>query len=222
MLNGRSIKIFAAKTDALNDEELFSRIYQATSVERRAKVDRLMQRSDKNLSLASEYLLSYAAKTYGLEKFTLCYDINGKPYFADSKLQFSLSHSCERVMCAIGIDEVGCDVERVRKINQDVTQRYFCKEEYEQFLAPEGSSERQELFFRLWTLKESFLKAVGLGMRLPLDSFCINVSGKVPTVRQSVNENLYYFKEYTPDDGYKYAVCSTASQFENLQFVEIQ
>lgn len=71
-----------------------------------------------------------------------------------------------------------------------------------------ASEERNELFFRYWTLKESFMKATGLGMKLPLDSFSIIIgkNGGI-SVRQNLDSNNYDFVENGAFHGYKCALC---------------
>lgn len=78
------------------------------------------------------------------------------------------------------------------------------------------------MFFRLWTLKESFVKALGKGILMPFDSFCIDFSGGEISVRQNVTSQQYFFKEYALGDGFKYAVCGLCGEFEDkVRFVEL-
>ena len=80
--------------------------------------------------------------------------------------------------------------------------------EYEALQNCRASEERKILFFRFWTLKESFMKATGLGFRLPLDAFSIIPGPEGVTLRQQVDSRQYYFREYDLQDGYRYALCS--------------
>lgn len=94
---------------------------------------------------------------------------NGKPYFADGRACFSLSHSCNFAVCAVSDCEVGVDIEAPRQNTLRIARRFFTEDEYERIVK---SSEPDELFCRLWVIKESYIKATGDGFKTPLDSFC--------------------------------------------------
>ncbi|MGN0106617.1 MAG: 4'-phosphopantetheinyl transferase family protein [Hominilimicola sp.] len=181
---------------------------------RREKTDRLMFRKDKMLSLAADALMRKALSDREIEDFTLEYGKNGKPYIRDKNIYFNLSHSENTVMCAVSDMEIGCDVEKVTDIDLEIAKRFFHSAEYEMLVKARTDEEKRDMFFRLWTLKESFLKATGLGMALPTDSFCIHINKDKISVFQDVNRENYYFKEYDFNDGYKYAVCGKSEHFE--------
>ena len=93
----------------------------------------------------------------------------GKPYLKDYPgVQFNLSHSGGWGVCALSKTAVGVDVEMVRPLRQQVAKRFFTPVEQEWL-----SKRPAEEFFRLWTRKESFTKALGKGLTLPLDSFSV-------------------------------------------------
>ena len=66
---------------------------------------------------------------------------------------------------------------------------------------------RSDLFFRYWTLKESFLKATGLGMKLPMDEFQIRLGTDIDVI-QSVDSRRYTFREYDDLPGCRCALCA--------------
>ena len=206
-------KIYIARTEELKNDMLFGRLYNAASRTRREKTDNLIFRKDKMLSLAADALMRKALSDRGISDFALEYGKNGKPYIKDKDIYFNLSHSENTVMCAVSDMEIGCDVEKVTDIDLEIAKRFFHCAEYE-MLAGRTDVEKRDMFFRLWTLKESFAKATGLGMSLPMNSFHIDIKNDKISVLQNVSQGKYYFKEYDFNDGYKYAVCGKSGQFE--------
>lgn len=207
-------KVYIARTEELNDDILFGRLYNAASRMRREKTDKLIFRKDKMLSLAAEALLKKALSDRGISDFALKYGKNGKPYIKDKDIFFNLSHSENTIMCAVSDMEIGCDTEKITDIDLEIAKRFFCGTEYEMIAKERTDEGKRDMFFRLWTLKESFVKATGLGMALPMNSFCIDINKDKILVLQNVSQEKYYFKEYDINDGYKYAVCGKSEQFE--------
>ena len=178
-------------------------------------MDRLKFRLDKNLSVLSEVLLKYALQKDGVifPKEVLA-DKNGKPYI--DGIFFNISHSNEYVAVAISDKEVGCDIEKITDINSDIAKRYFSPKEYEKIIACESEEEKKILFFRLWTLKESFLKAIGLGLNQPLNSFTINFEKEI-TVTQNITEKDYSFYEYNGIKDYSLSICTLQKSVEFIR-----
>lgn len=121
----------------------------------------------------------------------------GKPYLKDYPgVQFNLSHSGGWGVCALSKTAVGVDVEMVRPLRQQVAKRFFTPVEQEWL-----SKRPAEEFFRLWTRKESFTKAQGKGLTLPLDSF--SVLDDV-LFRDGI---AWYFHEHPIDGGFLTLCC---------------
>lgn len=98
---------------------------------------------------------------------------NGKPYLLNSPipLSFNLSHAGERAVLAITLEnQIGIDVEQLSRKRDwlGIAEHYFHHSEIEALQAlPEAQQYRH--FFRLWTLKEAYLKARGTGIATGLD-----------------------------------------------------
>lgn len=138
------------------------------------KAAKLRFPEDRILSLGAGLLLDRGLQKYGLREreVELEYRHNGKPYLKNHpELFFNLSHSGTMVMAAFSDREIGCDIEKIRKTKMALVHRYFAEERAAVSEQEEREEERDRLFSRYWTLKESVLKATGEGMRLPLDSF---------------------------------------------------
>lgn len=94
-----------------------------------------------------------------------------------SKLRFNLSHTFGLVAGAVCVeDDVGIDVEAFDRRTSDlrVADRFFCSTEAE-IVRSNPDDVRRESFLRMWTLKESYIKATGEGFRRSLQSFCFSL-----------------------------------------------
>lgn len=100
-----------------------------------------------------------------------------KPFLRDApEICFNISHTRGIVVCAISALEVGVDVEVVRPFRDSLMKRVCSPGEQEFVMDGFGrggepvylSEESRKRFFRLWTLKESFIKATGQGLKFPL------------------------------------------------------
>lgn len=202
-------KVYIASTKAVEEEQRFQALYQRVPKGRQEKIDRLRHVKDKRLSLAAALLLGEALRLNGIHDYEILIDENGKPYLAGNEIiKFNLSHSKERVMCVLSDKEVGCDVEYKKEYNNKLAKRFLAEEELALFHGRNGEEEKRDIFYRLWTLKESFVKAVGQGMRISLKKIQFSFHENQAQVYQNVNGESFYFKEYDLKDGYRYAVCS--------------
>ena len=163
-------KLYLASADVLEDASLFARLLETVPRERQEKVRAFRNTGAARLSLAAGLLLNLALRYCGLQAGEIRTGEYGKPCFpALPGFHFSLSHSGSMALCAVSDRALGCDIEQIRGDRLRLAARFFHPQEYAWLLAlPE--EERQEGFFRLWTSKESFIKAIGRGLSLPLDS----------------------------------------------------
>ncbi|MDE5931882.1 MAG: 4'-phosphopantetheinyl transferase superfamily protein, partial [Lachnospiraceae bacterium] len=123
-------------------------------------------------------------------------------------------------ICSMGAQEIGNDIERVRSGKLRVADRFFAEEEKAWLYQARLPEEQESRMFRLWTMKESFLKVTGLGMSLPLRDFTvfIEADGAI-RLHHTLNNNRYYMKEYTlptvfrETAEYKISVCCEVPDF---------
>ncbi len=134
------------------------------------------------------YLAAHAALRRILSSYLACpardlaFSSNeyGKPFLSyphDHRrpLHFSLSHSGEYTALAFSLSSpVGIDIERSRSSVKplEISKRFYHPKEAGQ-IACLPPSEQKTAFFRLWTLREAFLKGLGTGFHTRPDSFCI-------------------------------------------------
>jgi 4'-phosphopantetheinyl transferase len=97
------------------------------------------------------------------------------PEFQASRLRFNLAHSGDWALVAVAAGrEVGVDVEQFRPLLEaaPIAKRYFAPDELAALEAL-TDAERPAAFFHIWTSKEAFIKATGLGLSAPLQSFSV-------------------------------------------------
>jgi len=129
-------------------------------------------------------------------------------------LHFNISHSGNWVVVALSPVAVGVDVEKMRKVPEGVAHRFFSEAENKLLQNAENELEKAEIFFTLWTLKESFLKAIGKGLTKSLNSFTIARSGHQQFMLDNDPEtDGYFLKTFNLQEGYKLAACAAADQF---------
>lgn len=201
--------VYYADTAPLSDGALYDKLKETLPKFRADKLDGFKFEEGKFHHVASWVLLAEAVENLGEDpdQMEIAFGENGKPYFANSGIRFNISHSHGRVMCAVSSDDVGCDTEKIANMNNVAAKRFLHTYEYRSLQSTEDNEECNLLFYRYWTLKESFMKATGLGMALPLNAFCILFENGI-RVKQKVDDREYHFKEYDIGDGYCYSVCS--------------
>lgn len=126
----------------------------------------------------------------------------GKPYLENNgNVHFNISHSSSLAVCAIAESPVGVDTELIREFPERVMKRCFTENEIEtvkQSDLPEMS------FFQLWTLKESYIKAIGKGLLYPMKKAEFIIDNN--NIKANIEEN-FSFAQIIMDNGYICSVC---------------
>ncbi len=179
--------------------------------ERKNKIDRLFKYEEKLRTLFSEILLRYVLQNkfnLSQKQIHLKYNNYGKPSLCGlNNLFFNISHSGSWIICGVGDDNIGLDIEEIKEINMNVAKRFFTKEEYNSILAV-SKQEQIQLFYKYWILKESYIKAEGKGLGIPLNSFFFQIDRRkiILLCRGHLSER-YNFMIYEFDRKYEAAVC---------------
>ena len=172
---------------------------------RREKLTRISNPRAYAQSLGAELLLLAALKELDgpMPPLEITCSEAGKPALAGGP-EFSLSHSGERVLCALSDEAVGADLQQLKPYNPALVLRFLSKAEAAWL---EEQRERDQAFSLLWSLKESYVKFLGSGIAgVHLDSFTVRV---LPDGRARIDgSNLKLW--YAVCGGYVMAVCSHA------------
>lgn len=98
-------------------------------------------------------------------------DTYGKPFLACGSLHFNISHTADLLMLAVAnFPDIGIDVESIKPRGSldGLAVRCFTETEYQTWRQFPGA-QQEAVFYRLWTKKEAFVKAVGRGIALGLE-----------------------------------------------------
>lgn len=180
--------------------------------QRREKALQYRQPDDRRRCLGAGLLLRKALPLHGASPEDIQINSNGKPV-ADN-IHFNLSHSAHWAICAVSEKRVGCDIEKITEEPKGLAQRFFHQNEAD-YLNACDKERRRETFFRLWTLKESYIKMTGEGLHLPLDCFEILLGSESITLRRDGRILPCRLMEYQIP-GYKVSVCGEEKHFEEL------
>lgn len=249
-------KIYVADAGKLCDDALFAELIKKVPAERQKKIERYRFRKDKNLSLAAGVLLLHAMENAGIDPDSAVIKTGeaGKPYMeitddqgspsgmeireaqskssgSGSAFYFNLSHSGEISVCAVSDREVGCDVEKIRSLEEvdiKLSERFFAKEESEYVKNAAGDDAKSRAFFEIWTKKESFVKAEGSGLSFGLDRFSVLEENSPQKEHRGFAEVTYSEEKYyltqvpTGLKEYSVSVCTKHSaDVPELVFVDL-
>lgn len=198
------VYVYVADITCLPDPLEVPELMEGLSEERKNKIVCYKQSYNRRQSLGAGLLLKRVLERYGMHEEDVFWGENGKPELEG--IYFNLSHSHNTVVCAVGEKPIGCDVEKERgSKTKKLAERFFCETEITYLQT------HKEEFFRLWTIKESYVKMTGEGLRLPLNQFEVRFEERTKIYRDA-RECDCYVKEYEIP-GYRLSVCSKESEF---------
>lgn len=160
-------------------DDIETRALAAAPERARTKVAGLLRVQDRLRSLCGALLLQYALqdRNDGSERAEIVSTPEGKPRLRDwPYVHFNISHAGRWIVCAVSPYPVGIDVEQCRENNLAIARRFFTPDEHAALLAQEPAT-RLAFFYRLWTAKEAYLKALGTGLQKDLASFTVRIEG---------------------------------------------
>ena len=158
--------------------------------------------ADRNRTVWAELLVRYVVAekfSYPLEKVQVYRDAKGKPHIANLPVEISLSHTGNWVICSVGTNLSGVDVEIDSTDALGIAETFFLPSEYDKIISlPENLRGRQFLIY--WTLKESYFKLTGAENFLQAD--CEKILGGADAI---IGKNFFL------SDGAVVGICTYAT-----------
>jgi 4'-phosphopantetheinyl transferase len=206
------IEIDAVKLITTIPPDTFRRLLPFVGPERREAIRRFRFIEDAQRSLVADLLArTVIGRRLGRSNDEIVFirEPNRKPRLKEAgEFEFNLSHSGEWIVCASGFGPVGADVEKIRDFEWDDLKDTLSSEERER-LDPASRMDWRTFFAAHWTIKESYLKALGEGLSIPPAE--LSAAIKDDAVRLSRNGRPIpgiFIRTYAPDPEHRAAVCS--------------
>lgn len=160
--------------------------------------------ADQDRSILGEYLSKHMLSKLcdvSFNEIRFCRTALGKPYWNDD-IHFNISHSGKWILCGIAASPIGVDTEHIKPVMLENVETVLTERE-RQIITE--SPEKDELFYRIWSAKESYLKAIGKGFNISANEIEYDPLEGVWTRR--IDETELITKEYKIDP--EYSCCAS-------------
>jgi 4'-phosphopantetheinyl transferase len=231
VLEGNAVQVWCASLE--QDETSVAAFFQTLSLDEKARAQRFyFARDQRHFVVGRGVLRDILSRYLDLppQELLFSYGPKDKPSLAPALVQaspkalalrFNLSHSGGLALYAFTDGrEVGIDIERLRPLDdaEHIARRFFSMHEVQVFCAL-PTHLRLEGFFNCWCRKESYIKATGDGLSMPLDRFTVSLipgeSARFLHVEGDPAEAARWsLRELHPAPGYTAAVCVEGEGWE--------
>lgn len=150
-------------------------------------------------------------------------DGRGKPFCSgpQNAIHFNLSHSGRWIVCAVARRTLGIDIQKMTSLSapqkKALSQKILTEDEHRHYAAL-PDSEQSEFLYRTFSMKESCVKAVGLGLEIPFSIITLQEEKNYFTWEYRTTQ--YFIREYFPDPEYKLFLCSTQRSVAEIQSLQ--
>ncbi|WP_026521130.1 4'-phosphopantetheinyl transferase family protein [Butyrivibrio sp. VCB2001] len=211
--------LYIMNIDILEDQAQFDLWYDKMPDFRKRKIDAIKPHRSKLLSLGAGILLDTAMTDAGISSYEIELLENEKPRIKGMRdVFFNISHSGEVVCLGISDKEIGVDIEKVKHFKESLVNYVFMPQD--QDLAKElmeSESDKDKVYTRLWTVKESIMKHCGKGISLSPKNILLRLeNGKIKASSAACDCEALNLMPYEIND-YQITICSEYEDFTLLK-----
>ncbi len=218
------INIYAIKIHKKIDQGTFDSLMSLVSIEKRDRIMRFKLFNDAHRCLLGDLLARYTiCNKLNIKNDQLEFGCNkyGKPILLKPEgLHFNISHSGDWVVCAVDTQPIGIDIEVIKPIDFNIAERFFTENEYSD-LMNQNENDRLKYFYRLWTLKESYIKAAGKGLSIPLNSFAFTIKHQDILLTTDNEFEASSFWQHSIDKEHIISVCYSNESIKHIEIISL-
>jgi 4'-phosphopantetheinyl transferase len=220
-LTPAEIHVWLVFYDEISDERLHTAYRELLDAAEKEQEPRFYFARDRHRYLVTRALVRTILSRYvpiAPGEWTFSTNTYGRPEIVNAQatdLSFNISHTHSLIVMGVTRQRaLGVDVEnvRARSVSVDIAGHFFAPQEVA-VLAATPPHQQQDRFFEYWTFKESYIKARGMGLSLPLDKFSFHYPDD-HTVAIAIHPDLaddparWQFWQFRPRPDYLVAVCA--------------
>lgn len=156
-----TIRLYIVRIPKGLEREEYIKLLEVLDDSKKKKILSFRKPEDRIRGLLADHLVRYLAmQGLGIENKDICYEYNknGKPFIKGvASFNFNISHSGEYIACAMSSKTVGCDIQKKNPCDISMGNVIFTPKESQEIHSIDD-------FYKMWTLKEALLKAIGIGL----------------------------------------------------------
>ncbi len=227
-LNKQDVNVFIMQLKADDDPQQTAQCLAALSPEERRQQQKFHFAKDRQLYLHAHAMLRRLLSAYvSCAPQDLVFETNayGKPALKHpAQLSFNLSHAHQGTALVIAADpqlDLGVDIEHTQDRGEliSLADHYFSASEAA-WLKQQPKTQQGTVFFKLWTLKEAYIKAIGKGLSIDLNSFSFHTLDTEITIdhgSQVEHHHSWFFAQAMPFEAYQMAVAVRNTQHGTIK-----
>ncbi len=207
---------------AVKDNRQLNELSELLAADEVERANKYVFEKDRWIYVTAKFLLRSILGNYlniNPKEIAFEYSEFGKPsYLKNIEVDFNVSHSGNRIIIGFAKQQtIGVDIEKIKQDFDplDLAKIFFSEEEINA-LSQAKESEMFQAFYRCWTRKESFIKAVGEGLSYPLDSFAVTMDNDHRARFLKIDNNQdskkdWQLSSFVPADGYIAAITTNGN-----------
>ncbi len=223
-LTKNEVHLWLAFSDTIQEPELLVAYNELLTAEEQNKHQRFHFKQHQHQYLITRALIRSILSRYidihpSLWRFST--NQYGRPEVITDilPLRFNLSHTEGLIICGVVLEQdIGVDVENIKRNNatKDIAKRFFSAQEVTDLY----SKSTNNSFFDYWTLKESYIKACGMGLSLPLNKFTFHITEQI-SFNSELDNDKWQFWLLEPTLQHKIAISVRGKVASNLSIKTI-